>query len=379
MKIVGIICEYNPLHLGHKKQLDIIRAEKGEDCGIVCLMSGNYVQRGEPAIFHRSRRAKAAINAGADLVLELPITASLSSAEGFAYHGVSILSQLCDYLCFGAECGDSELLIKTAEVLLSKDFPPVLKEMLKAGVSFPVARQKALAAMGADSHILSMPNNILAVEYCKAILSQDCSMQPMPVLRQGDYHDVLPDCKNPSATSLRNLIENNEQWHEYIPEKTKVYYTDAPVYNLSSGERAILSRLKTMSESDFSQLPFGSEGLWRKLMHAVHKYSTLEEIINATKSKRYTRTRINRMILCAFLGITESDLSRPAPYVRVLAFNEKGRQILNGVKNTCNLVNIGEKTDSPYQEMENRCDSLYSLFAQQQIIFEQEEKIYYKK
>ena len=379
MKIVGIICEYNPLHLGHKKQLDIIRAEKGEDCGIVCLMSGNYVQRGEPAIFHRSHRAKAAIEAGADLVLELPVTATLSSAEGFAHHGVSILSQLCDYLCFGAECGDSELLVKTAEVLLSKEFSPVLKEELKAGVSFPMARQKALAAMGANSQILSLPNNILAVEYCKAILSQGCAIQPMPILRQGSYHDTLPDAQNPSATSLRYLIESTEQWFAYIPEESQACFADAPVYTLSSGERAILSRLKTMTESDFSQLPFGSEGLWRKLMHASRKYSTLEEIINATKSKRYTRTRIDRMILCAFLGITESDLSCPAPYVRVLAFNEKGRQILNQAKNNCNFVNIGEKTDAAYQELENRCNSLYTLFAQQQLISEQEDKIYYKK
>ena len=134
-----------------------------------------------------------------------------------------------------------------------------------------------------------------------------------------------------------------------------------------------------MSEEDFSRLPFGSEGLWRKLMHAARKHSTLEEIINATKSKRYTRTRINRMILCAFLGIAGSDLNDTAPYVRVLGFNERGRQILNRTKNACNFINIGEKTDSSYQELECRCDSLYSLFAQHQVISEQEDKIYYMK
>lgn len=378
MKITGIICEYNPLHLGHKKQLDMIRALQGDDCGIVCLMSGNYVQRGEPAVFHRSHRAKAALAAGADLVLELPVTASLSSAEGFAFQGVSILSGVCDNLCFGAECDDSALIIKTAEFLLSDSFPPAIKEELKKGVSFPVARQAALSKLGIDSQILSQPNNILAVEYCKAILSLNSSMEPMPILRQGNYHDEAPDPENPSATSLRIRISQEENWLDYIPKIVHSCFVNAQIHTLSHGERAILGRLKTMTEEEFSLLPFGSEGLWRKLMHAARKHSTLDEIINATKSKRYTRTRINRMILCGFLGITAGDLSVPAPYVRVLAFNERGRQILNRVKDTCNFVNIVEKTDSAYQALETRCDSLYSLFSQQMSTPENEERVYYK-
>ncbi len=379
LKITGIICEYNPLHLGHKKQLDMIRSLCGDDCGIVCLMSGNYVQRGEPAIFHRSHRAKAAVAAGADLVLELPVTASLSSAEGFADIGVSILSGFCDSLCFGAECSDAALLIKTAEALLSPSFSPALKEELKKGVSFPTARQAALSNLGVDSQLLSLPNNILAVEYCKAILSQGSSMQPMPILRQGNYHDETPDSKNPSATSLRLQITKGNGWLDYVPKEAHSCFADAQIHTLSAGERAILGRLKTMTDEEFSLLPFGSEGLWRKLMHAARKHSTLDEIINATKSKRYTRTRINRMILCGFLGITSADLSVPAPYVRVLAFNEKGRYILNQSKDTCNFVNIGEKTDAPYQALETRCDSLYSLFSQQTPTTQTNERIYYKK
>ena len=184
MKITGIICEYNPLHLGHKKQLDTVRAAD-PDGGIVCLMSGNFVQRGMPAVFDKMLRAKAAVQCGADLVLELPVTVSLSSAEGFAAGGVSILSKFCSHLCFGAETADGEALTELAAALLSPHFPAALREELDKGYSFPKARQNALESMGYNSAVLSSPNNILAVEYCKAILDQNSKLIPMPIFRQG--------------------------------------------------------------------------------------------------------------------------------------------------------------------------------------------------
>ena len=186
--ITGIICEYNPLHLGHKKQLDTVRS-MDPDGRIVCLMSGNYVQRGKPAIFDKITRAKAAIVSGADLVLELPIVYALSSAEGFAAGAVSILGKFCDQLCFGAETADPNMLMQIAEVLLSDSFQTHLHAQLEQGLSFPAARQAALQQMGVDATALSMPNNILAVEYCKAIISQNSKMKPMVIHRQGDYHD----------------------------------------------------------------------------------------------------------------------------------------------------------------------------------------------
>ena len=142
--IVGIICEYNPLHLGHEKQIKQIRRELGENCAIVCAMSGNFVQRGRPAIFDKTLRAEAAIKSGADLVVELPVTTALSSAEGFAAGGVEILSKVCDSLCFGVETGTKESLLATAKALLNKDFPPLLRAFLDEGLSFPAARQKAM-------------------------------------------------------------------------------------------------------------------------------------------------------------------------------------------------------------------------------------------
>ena len=363
MNITGIICEYNPLHTGHKKQLDMIRSID-PDGAVVCIMSGNFVQRGKPAIFDKLTRAKAAVLSGADLVLELPVTAALSSAESFAAEGVRMLGHFCHQLCFGAETADPTALQAVARALLSEEFPQLLRQELDKGLSFPAARQTAVQAMGVSCEILEQPNNILAVEYCKAILSQNCAMKPMPILRQGDYHDTCPDRDNPSATAVRQLIEHAEPWHSYVPETARSCFEHAAVHTLSIGERAVLARLRTMTEEEFAALPYGSEGLWRKLMHAARQEQTLEGILTATKSKRYTRSRLDRMAMCAFLGLTEQDTASPAPHARVLALNDKGRHVLKKARETGLYPNIGEKLDDPYQEIEDRCDSLYGLFCQ---------------
>lgn len=379
MDITGIICEYNPLHMGHKKQFDIIKA-KYPHTGIVCLMSGNYVQRGHPAVFDKSLRAKAAILSGADLMLELPVTASLSSAEGFASEGVQILGGFCNRLCFGAESADKDTLLSTARALLSSEFSEMLRIELEKGVSFPVARQKALEAMGLNGDILSRPNDILGTEYCKAILQQGVAMEPMPIRREGNYHDIGIDEDNPSATALRASMADNADWLRYVPEAAKAVFEDAEVHTLSVGEQAILYRLRTMTDGEFEALPYGSEGLWRKLMHNARKYATLEEILSATKSKRYTRTRLDRMVMCAFLGITQTDMDSPAPYTRVLALNDKGREILKAARETGLFPNAGDTVDSPYQELEHRAGLVYSIFSNgNSLCREADRRIYYNK
>lgn len=363
MDATGIICEYNPLHLGHKKQIDVIK-QQYPNTGIVCLMSGNYVQRGAPAIVDKSLRAQAAILCGADLVLELPVTAALSSAEGFAREGVRILGSFCTRLCFGAETANESELMSLASALLSPDFSAALRTQLDKGLSFPAARQAALVSLGQSADALSLPNNILGVEYCKAIMQLESSMRPMPIIRQGHYHAENADVENPSATAVRALLLQTDAWHEFLPATTIPLMENAALHTLDAGERAILSRLRTMRDEEFESLPYGSEGLWRKLMRNARTCSSLEEIIHATKSKRYTRTRLDRMVMCAFLGLTAQDLSTPAPYARVLAFNDTGRKLLKFARQNYSLPNIGESMDHPYQQIESRTGLLYSLFAQ---------------
>ena len=362
MEIIGIICEYNPLHLGHARQLTRLRQEN-PDRGLVCLMSGNYVQRGRPALFDKAIRARAALEAGADLVLELPVTDVLRSAEGFADGGVRILSGFCDGLSFGAENADREALCALAGALLSPDFPPRLREALARGISFPAARQQALEAMGADARFLQTPNNILAVEYCKAVLRRGSAMALLPMARGGDYHAAEADPENPSATAVRCLIRAGGDWRPFVPPAAVPLYTGVPLHTMEAGERAVLALVRTLPEEAFEALPDGSEGLWRKLMAACRREPGVEAIAAAVKSKRYTRTRLDRMLLCAVLGISRDTLAVPAPYTRVLAMNDRGREILKKARTGGAFPHTGDWTEGAYAALERRCDDLYGLFA----------------
>lgn len=355
MKTVGIICEYNPFHNGHRRQIQLIREKYGENTTVVCLMSGNFVQRGAPAIVDKSVRARAAVLSGADLVLELPVSVSLSSAEGFAAGGVTLLSKYCEVLCFGTETMTEQSLFQTARKLLSPDFSILLKEEIAAGCSFPAARQAALRRMGADA-ALSSPNDILGVEYTKAILSQKSPMTIFPIFREGDYHDRELCRQAPSATAVREALLSGGNWEPAVPTSTVSLLRNAPLHTLEAGQRAILAKLRSMEEAEFALLPYGSEGLWRKLRKAVRVCPDLSSIIDATKSKRYTRTRIDRMILCAFLGLKQDDLGVLPEKIRVLAFNDRGRNVLHGCD--C-FVNAGEAVE----ETEQRIGSLYGLFC----------------
>lgn len=381
MKTVGIICEYNPIHLGHKKQIDRIRAEFGEDTSIICAMSGNFVQRGSPAIVDKTARAQAAVSCGADLVLELPVTTALSSAEGFAAGGVRILEPVCDTLCFGAETADRNKLYGAAKALLDPVFSALLREELETGSSFPSAREAALRRMGADASVLSRPNDILAVEYCKAILSRNASMEIFPIHRQGSYHALAVDADNPSATAVRNLMLIAHNWKACVPQAARSVLEGEPLHSLAAGEKAVLARLRTMTDDAFEHLPYGSEGLWRKLMKASRRENTLEEILSATKSKRYTRSRLDRMVMCAFLGITAEDMAMEAPYTRVLAFSSRGRAILKETKKSGLYLNAGETSDHPYWLLEKRCGDLYGLFCTEGVEApgrEENRRIYYQ-
>ncbi len=355
MKNIGIVCEYNPLHNGHVKQL-------GQFESTVCLMSGNFVQRGEPAIVDKYVRARAAVECGASLVLELPITYALSSAEGFADGAVEIFSRLgcIDGICFGSESGDINNIMSTARNLLHPNFSDFLREALAEGVSFPTARAKALAKMGAQSTVLDKPNDILAVEYCKALVKRNSAIEPITVRREGCYHTGT-DRENPSASFLRT----QEEWSDFMPRAAYALFGPATRYKMECGERAVLARLRSMCAREFEDLPYGSEGLWSKLMRACRTETSVENIIAAVKSKRYTHTRIMRMVMCAFLGI-KKEMPKPE-YVRALAFDERGRRILRKIRDVGDIaiVNAGQTPpDAAYFELERRASDLYGLFAE---------------
>ena len=386
MRTAGIICEYNPFHLGHEKQLRILRERLGEDTAAVCLMSGNYVQRGAPAVFDKMTRARAAVEAGADLVLELPITGVLSSAEGFAKTGVEVLDRLgtVDTLCFGCEYGDGAALMETARTLLREDYAAALSAATETGISYPAARQRVLESLGGNGTVLESPNDILGVEYCKALLERGSKIEPLAILRAGDYHAEAPDADNPSASAVRSLLEAGEDWRNFVPQTLRSLYENAEVHTMQAGERAVLARLRGLSPEQWARTAHGGEGLWSKVMKAAWEAATVEEILTAAKSKRYPRTRLQRLLLCAYLGATEEDLKRPVSYVRVLAFDEKGAGVLRQAKKcgSISIINAGEQPeDWSYWELERRAARLYGLFAAGKIgtMTEEKQRIYHKE
>lgn len=357
MKNIGIVCEYNPFHNGHFKQLRGIE-------GSVCLMSGNFVQRGEPAILDKYVRARAAVECGASLVLELPLTCAVASAERFADGAVEIFERLgcIDGLCFGSEEGDINNIMSTARALLQPEFKEYLQRELETGVSFPTARHRALVAMGADASLIERPNDILAVEYCKALVRRGSSIEPVTIRREGCYHTGT-DCENPSASFLRT----QDDWEGFVPRAAWELFRTAPKYALCKGERSILARLRSMREADFENVAYGSEGLWSKLMRACREERDLLSIVSAVKSKRYTYSRVMRMILCAFLGITDRQMQQPAPYVRVLAFDDVGRSILRQMREGADIpiINVGQMPpDAAYWELERQANDLFALFSE---------------
>ena len=373
MQICGVICEYNPFHRGHEKQLRQIRAALGAETAVVCLMSGNFVQRGAPAVFDKRVRAQAAVLSGANLVLELPITKALSSAEGFARGGVELFTKLglVDTLAFGCESGSGEEILRAARAMCVPSYEKALREMMQTGLSYPASRQKALERLGHRAEILARPNDILGLEYCKAILQSGSRIKPLALLREGDYHAQTPDFDDPSATSLRAILKTGGDISRFVPEAAMAAYQNARQYDLFSGERAMLAGLRCLSDTAWAQAAHGSEGLWSKAMKASREESCYEDLIAAIKSKRYPRTRIQRLLLCAFLGLSQEDLSRPISYVRALAFDETGKAVLKKLREASGLliINAGQRPpDDSFYDLELRAGRLYPLFCRDKTI-----------
>ena len=347
MKVAGIISEYNPFHKGHEYHITETRKILGPGCAIVAVMSGNYVQRGDFAIMDKLSRASCALadenGEGADLILELPVPYSLSSAEGFARGAVYLISSLgvADYLSFGSESHDISSLNLVAETLLSEDFENELKIQLSKGISFAAARQKAVEALlGSNYEQMRSPNDILAIEYLKTLRLLNSKIVPLAVPRRGAGHD-REDNAFPSAKQLRDLLLAGEDITSLLPERTAKILTKeiisgrAPV-SFKNSERAILAGLRTLSDEQYKKSDSSGEGLWRRLITYAKTENSLESIIEKTKTKRYARARLSRMIMRAYLGVPTEPLPLPT-YIRVLAFNKKGRALLRQAKGACKL------------------------------------------
>ncbi|MBR2578832.1 MAG: nucleotidyltransferase family protein [Clostridia bacterium] len=374
MKICAVIAEFNPFHCGHKYIIE--QAAKAGFTHIVAIMSGNFVQRGEPAIFSKKIRTQTALSNGVDLVVEMPCVWALSSAEKYAETGVYLANALgcVDSLVFGSECGDLEKLSEIEKTLRNPEFHSILQNNLKQGITFAKAREQAISDLlkSADvSEILSTGNNILGIEYIKAIRNLNSDIKPLTFRRNKNFK---------SASQIRELIKrDNKSYRDYAPYSAEILESPKDIF---WGEKGIISVLKNMHLEDFAKLPDISEGLENKIYNSLSKCSGLENLLSLSKSKRYTMSRIKRIIMCAYLRIYNNIQSKYPPYLRVLGATKKGLEILNTAKQKASLPIISKFSDLSSKddfskkvfETECRATELYGVFGEKLEIPESDKK-----
>ena len=377
-KVIGIIAEYNPFHNGHlyhlQKSLQMTHSSYS-----VAVVSGNFTQRGSTSLVDKWAKAEIAIKNGIDLVLELPLLYSISSAENFAEGAIKILDSLkvVDYLSFGSESGDISTLNMIADILYKepKAYKNILSHELSKGLSFPKARENALLMYLNDirrfSNVLSSPNNILGIEYLKALKKLKTPITPITIERyNAGYHDTSYNGNVASATAIRNIVKNNgwDILRKVVPENTfstlleniKVGHV---VPDLSVFEKQIIYNLRKMSIQEIAELPDVSEGLENAIKNAANSCNSVVEFLNIIKSKRYTNTRIQRILLYALLGITKKDMAlskKAIPYVRVLGFNNKGKYLISEIAKANPKLEIITSVKK-YMDTSNNKNSKYML------------------
>ncbi|MBQ3118599.1 MAG: nucleotidyltransferase [Clostridia bacterium] len=334
MSTMAVICEYNPFHNGHKYQLTRHKEVLGAD-SVICLMSGSFVQRGAPAIYDKWTRAKDAVLNGADLVIELPVVYSAQSAQRFASGAVNLLDKLgvVDFLSFGSECGDIDTLTKVAKVIASEEFNSLVEEKLKSGISYPAARTQVIKEHypELDENLISSPNNILSIEYINAINKINSNIEPKTLLRNQSFA---------SASEIRSKICSNESVTESIPTETR------KAYDMRAYDNLVLYHFRKESPKSLQKICDMTEGLENKFKKASQATTSYEELAESVKSKRYTRTRIDRISANALLGIEDWHTELKPQYARILAFNSRGQELLAKMKKVSQIPIITKVADA---------------------------------
>ena len=322
LAIAGIVAEFNPFHNGHKY---IIDCAKRDGHKVFTVISSNFVQRGETAIISKFDRAKQALLGGADLVCELPCPWSMSTAQNFAFGAVSQLVTLgVEILYFGSESGDTERLVKAAEIIDSAEFQSCIKERINAPVTYAALRQEILSEFDPSlSDILSGPNDTLAVEYISAAKKLCSKLEFKAVKRVGVGHndtDASGEYANASSIREKIIARDFNYISKYMPYKSAEIFLQTDISYMENIEIAVLSRLRTITAEELNRVPDVKEGIENLIISAAREATSLEELYTLIKSKRYTHARIRRIIMSAFIGIDNSFFKTEPPYVRVLGF-----------------------------------------------------------
>lgn len=347
MKVAGIIAEYNPFHNGHALLIQKVR-ESGVS-HVVAVMSGNFVQRGEPALMHHCERTKAALENGVDLVLQLPSVYAVSSARNFASAAVRIIdgTGCADLLAFGSECEDTKKIERAAELICSDKIKPLLARECQKGITFAAARENALRLLDPEcADIIKTPNNILAVEYVSALKESESRIKPAAFKRIGANHDSDEYSSDiASAYTIRELLLKGGFAENFVPEKAAEIYRSANFARINNIEKAVLYKIKTTEAKKLALAPDVGEGIENRISAAAKEARSLNELYAAAKTKRYTHARIRRIVMNCFLCVTAEDLAIPVPYIRIMGFNERGAELIRKMKTTAKLPVVTKASD----------------------------------
>ena len=385
MKVAAIIAEYNPFHNGHKYQVDKIREILGEDTAVIAIMSGNFTQRGEPAITDKTIRAKAAVMCGVNLVLELPFPFSMSSAEFFAKSGVRIANEIgvVDHLVFGSESGDVRELSDIASIMASSEYQLTLEAMRDNSkyreYGYPELCELALTKLyGKEIKISPLsPNNILAIEYIKALRAMGSRISPLTIRREGaGYNDIInPMAEFQSASAIRDeLLSRGNSALDYVPKNAKEVYLKAiengkMPSNAARLDLAVISSLRLNSPSAVVDIHDAKGGLYNRLCDMSAEATGISSLTHLTETKKYTKARIRRAIWNTYFGVTSSDVKRLPLYTQVLAMDEIGRSVLKRIKKMSDFPVITKPSSYKdygfevisQKELSNKADSVYGL------------------
>lgn len=337
MAVFGVICEYDPFHLGHQWMLRQLRS-RGQ---VVCVMSGHFTQRGEFSAVNKFARAEMAVRCGADLVLELPTPWALAGAERFARGGVALLrrSGVVTHLAFGSESGDLAALRRVEACLSGPDFPEALHRLPENGATFALRRQQAVEQLlgPEDAALLRQPNHILGIEYLKALRQEGFPMEAVTLPRQGGAHDGTVEGGIAPASVIRRLLREGqpEAAMAYLPPdaaqvlRRELEAGRAPV-DMHRCQRAILAQLRRLGEEDLRPYDGGGEGLYRRVYRALRQSGDLDSLLAVAATRRYPMARLRRLLLSAYLALPEPP--EQPPYLRVLAASTQGCGLLRQMR-----------------------------------------------
>ena len=372
----GIVTEFNPFHNGHKYLVDSLKTD--DNTIVTAVMSGNFVQRGEPALFDVNLRTKMALISGVDLVLSLPLPYCISTAEKFALAGVTVLDSMncLDSIAFGSESNDKKTLFDCAKNLKLPEFNTLVSKFMENGVSYPTAREQLVRELYGDTQaeLLKNSNDILGIEYVKGLMSINSDLDVTTIKRTGAKHDSDEGTSNiRSASLIRTFIDDLNEVKNFVPKESfevlKTATENGKILDYKKYELSLMFKLRTLTPEDFKKLPDVSEGLEYRICDAVKNSNSYPELLEKIKTKRYTLSRIRRILLFAYLDITKEMLATPVPYIRVLGFNERGASLLKLSKEKSKLPIITRPQDvkkldenaKRIYELECKARDLYSL------------------